>query len=329
MLREPRRARGRSRGTSRRAPHRTFARAAVTALAVGGLILSPRAAHAYCRTTTCDPQTQDCTPSAGQSCVTIGLPLYWPVACSSYSLHQAAAPNVPLAEFSRVAAASFSAWTAVACDGGAKPSIRVVELGPIPCPDVVYRCPSCKQTGGNANTIVFRTDVWPYPESRGTLALTTVTFNTQTGEIYDVDMEINDVKIALTTGDMNVQYDLQSIITHEAGHFYGLAHTPDTAATMYEKYKAGTTTLRILKTDDIQGMCAIYPPGRQTGACDATPRHGFQGDCVMPAEERCCSSSVAPASSSRTGRSGLAVLLIGGLLWWARRTARGRNERRA
>src|SRR5689334_23648589 len=44
------------------------------------------------------------------------------------------------------------------------------------------------QNRGNTNLIVFRDDGWPYEGSSNTLALTTVTYNLDTGEIYDADM---------------------------------------------------------------------------------------------------------------------------------------------
>ena len=44
----------------------------------------------------------------------------------------------------------------------------------------------------------------------------------------------------------------------EAGHFLGLAHTPELTAVMYARYNSGTTALT---SDDVTGICAIYAPG--------------------------------------------------------------------
>jgi hypothetical protein len=286
-------------------------------------------AQAYCRTTTCDPNKEDCAPAAGEECTTQGKALYWPGVCVSYNLQKDASPGITFDEFATVAAASFGAWTSVDCGGGVKPSISVEALAPI---SQAYTC--YNQTSGNSNAVFFQSDRWPYADTGSTLALTTVTFNTETGEIYDVDMEINSASksIKITVGDADVQYDLQAILTHEAGHFYGLAHHPVKAgepvcpATMCPTYKAGTTALRTLKNDDIAGMCAIYPVDRVIGGpCDATPRHGFGTTCDAPQPAKssgCCSNATAPGQTSAHGLGALVALMLGVMLQRVRRRAR-------
>ena len=59
-------------------------------------------------------------------------------------------------------------------------------MGPVECDRVKYN-----QDFGNQNVIVFRDDKWDKNDSSNTLALTTVTFNPDTGEIYDADIELN------------------------------------------------------------------------------------------------------------------------------------------
>ena len=53
-------------------------------------------------------------------------------------------------------------------------------------------------------------------------------------------------------------YDFQTIMTHEAGHFLGLAHTGDATAVMYAKYHAGTA----LQPDDVAAILFGVPPRR-------------------------------------------------------------------
>lgn len=71
-------------------------------------------------------------------------------------------------------------------------------------------------------------------------------------------------------GDASCFYiDLQNTLTHEAGHFLGLAHpcevsqgncTPEMAiTTMYPATTPGDLEKRSLSQDDIDGVCAIYP----------------------------------------------------------------------
>ncbi len=81
-------------------------------------------------------------------------------------------------------------------------------------------------------------------------------------------------------GDPNVgQVDLDSLVTHEAGHLLGLAHTPDASATMFAGYRRGTIDLRSLEADDIAGLCAIYPPTRVASSSSCEPRHGYADRC--------------------------------------------------
>lgn len=69
-------------------------------------------------------------------------------------------------------------------------------------------------------------------------------------------------------------------MTHETGHFLGLAHSHQPDATMYPVYQQGTTMIRNLSDDDIAGICAVYPPGDIPSDCDPTPHHGFSALCA-------------------------------------------------
>jgi len=264
----------------------------------------PTEAHAFCLTTTCDPGAEDCDPPEGSECTSKGSPLYWPGACVGYHLQKDGATEIPFEVFQSTTAASFSAWLVVDCGDGKGPSIHVEEQGTVSCGEPEYN-----QRAGNANIIMFRDDAWPYSNATHTLGLTTVTFNTQTAEIYDVDMEINSAQVDLSTGDSEVQYDLQSIVTHEAGHFLGLAHSGDPTATMYAKYKKGTVALRTLEADDVEGICEAYPSARTAAACDFTPRHGLQDTCgegPAPTDEGC---AIRPRRSAHNGLGALAVAM--------------------
>ncbi len=143
------------------------------------------------------------------------------------------------------------------------------------------------------------------------VALTTVLYDPGTGRLFDADMELNgwdgtpgtiptaglpqhgyyftcDTQPGRATCATYGQpgcngYDLQNTVTHEAGHFVGLAHPcgdpgmpscsatlptgeiPYAQRTMYPGTTIGEISKRTLSADDVAGVCAIYPA--QGGGC--------------------------------------------------------------
>jgi hypothetical protein len=125
-------------------------------------------------------------------------------------------------------------------------------------------------------------------------------------------------------------YDLQSIVTHEAGHFLGLAHSLVPTSTMVAQYTSGTQTFRMLDPDDGAGICAVFPPDAPA-QCDVAPRQGFSPACgIFPSGEGGkCSLGRGPG---RSGTDGYRWLELAGALGviglvcrrWRRDQAEGR-----
>lgn len=289
--------------------------------AVAGL--APREAHAFCRTTT-TPVPASYSPRSG--CFSDGLVLFWKNACVSYSLNEAATSKIAYASAAAVIDASFATWATATCPSGAALGLSFTSRSPVEADEVRYN-----PEGPNQNLIVFREASWPYNDPNNTLGLTTVTFDATTGEIFDADLEINATGKNLTATDPvpATGYDLQSVVTHEVGHFLGLAHATDNRATMYASYKPGSTALRTLTADDVAGACAIYPSAdvrivdetvskNTTGsiaadACNDEPRHGFgTANTGTPSSGGGSSScGVTPAPVSGPGPSpGVLVALV-------------------
>lgn len=274
--------------------------AAVVLAGVSGASLS----FAYCRTTTCDGCVQ---PING--CVQDGHPLYWVSGCVSYNLQRDSSAQVPLSVATTLAARSFSHWSTAVCPtSGRPPSLTFLDLGPVACDEVEYNDPNSAEsprTGGNANILMFRDTAWDESKSAdptATLALTTVTFSRSTGQIFDADIEVNGNKV-LSTSDAPSQtaYDLESILTHEIGHFLGLAHSQqgcsgNSCPTMTASYVKGSSAFRNLEADDIAGLCAIYPSNRSADTSSCVPVHGLGSECgvAAPRQGGC---SVGPASA--------------------------------
>jgi len=253
----------------------TTRRSRAGALGVGLAALTatatvPARAWAYCRTASCDDGAVGarCVPEQASDC---GVPLAWPSSCVGYSLQRDGSAQIALDEMRPVAERAFRAWSRVDCGAGS-PSILAAPLADVACARAEY-----VEDGPNANVVVFRDAAWPYPASAA-LALTTVTYVLDSGAIRDADLEINTADATLTTSDTSVEVDLESILTHEAGHVLGLAHSSAEGATMVTDYPPQSLVLRTLEEDDAAAICAAYPPGEKR-LCDATPRNGLGTTC--------------------------------------------------
>jgi MYXO-CTERM domain-containing protein len=320
--------------------------AAIVALGVGAAIL-PGRAHAFCRTTTAPfgdgAATTHCysDPPPGYQGLVLGFhPLYWPNACVGYSIQKDASHQVSFDQISAVAAKSFAKWTGVSCPlgdaGTSKVSIEVRDLGPVACNAV-----QANLDGPNQHVIIFHDGSWPHNDGLNTLALTTVTYFTDTGELWDADIEINSAQNTISVGDPVAKggFDLESILTHEAGHFLGLAHTTDAQAVMYWEYQPDSTRKRTLTGDDVAGICTVYRPDGTRSvdpavaagamvpaqACDPTPRGGEASNCAAPPKG--CGCGVAPNADSAIPMSPALVLGTAMAAALRRRRARALERR--
>jgi MYXO-CTERM domain-containing protein len=285
-----------------------FTSVLAASLALGTLLAAPDAA-AYCRSTTC---TGDCAKD-DDDCKIDGAKLFWPGMCVGFSLNSDASEFVDLETMRDVVTKGFVAWSDIDCSGaGDYVTIAFQMQDDVPC-----RCAQFNKDGPNANIVLFQDTKWIYKGVDNTLAKTTVTYDTDTGEIFDADIELNHAYNEFTISDEDVVYDLQSIVTHEVGHFIGLDHTQDFVATMNAGYQQGTIELRTIESDDEDAVCDAYPPSRNV-QCSFTPRGGFgwveDGEAVNGDEGGC---SYAPAGGDPQRR--WAALLLLGLMGLRRR----------
>jgi hypothetical protein len=298
-------------------------------------------AHAFCRTRD-NPNATDGMVTS-QCYDTTDKPVFWRNTCIGFSLNQAASSQVPYATAKQVLEGAFANWSMASCPMGGHPSITVEDLGPSVCAQH-----EANSDAANQNLIVFHDNGWPYSDCQHsggeTLALTTVTYHLDTGELWDVDIEVNTScghRISTTEPVPASAWDLASIFQHETGHFLGLAHSPDPRATMYWTYAQGSDTKRALDSDDIAGICSVYlPSGTRSvdpsvssggvlagGPCDPTPRNGFTTECTPPPTPAAqgCTCRAAGSRGGPAQRSSLAsgLLLLGAL--GGRRTTRRRG----
>lgn len=313
---------------------RTSARALGVSIALASVLATPARALAFCRTSTGGLRA-GCT-IGGDECCTVGKPLFWKSACVGYSVQKDSSRQVSFDDVSQLLTTAFTQWTGASCVTGgvgqSRVSIDVRDLGPVACSVVEYN-----KTGPNQNVITFRDDHWNHTDGDNTLGLTTVTFDPKTGEIFDADMEINTASIRVTVADPVSPdgFDFASILTHEAGHFLGLAHATDAHATMFAHYRQGSTAMRNLASDDVLGACSIYQPdGTRTleggatvpqGVCDPTPRRGYTQACK--GQTTTCATSFALGGEPKGhGHASLVASLGFFALVLARRRLRQRTS---
>jgi hypothetical protein len=270
----------------------TRSRSAALAGAVALLLLTPKPASAYCRESLESQSQGPCDPNPD-------VPfLFWQRSCVTYKFNNLMFARMALLGETGVRAAftaAFKTWADVDCDGRQPFSVQQFSGTTTTSKaeflyDVV-----------NESVIVARTgDEWMnLPDhDANALALTLIWHDKNTGQIFDVDMELNtgagnfnDCVARLCSTSM---IDLQNTVTHEGGHLLGLGHSTVVGSTMEASTSTDNeTTKRTLEQDDRDGYCSLDLPEFK---CNGS-------NCTCPAP---------PIVSSKSGSSRCSCRTIGG-----------------
>ncbi len=256
-----------------------------------------------------------------------------------------APPGSPDTVFAAVTA-SWTSWQAImnACGSltineGPHTSDRTVgynQGSPNNANVVLFRQRTCSVPAGDPcltdSTCGNTYDCWDHDSN--VIALTTTTYDKNSGRILDADIELNGRDQSGTTGfiftTVNsprcpvpayncVAADIQNTATHEFGHAIGLDHTgyrdpqDGLLSTMNPSAAMGDLTKRRVDSGSRQFVCDVYPKGRAASQ-----------DCTVSA------SSTNPTSrsgcSAMPGEPMLVVVLAGlGLRLLGKRRARRIN----
>ena len=274
--------------------------AVVFLVSTAAMSLAPAPADAFCRTRTV-PVPANFDPAGG--CFGEGQSLYHLSVCVTYQL--GAELNVlPTDTLSAAMAEAFGRWTAN--NPVCLPGISAIELAPTNDSVIAQYVVG----GPNRNMIGFVPGPWPHAGAADTLALTTLTFNATTGEIFDADIELSsDPSSNFSFGGSSTMDGVTfvDVLTHEAGHFLGLAHSSAAGALMQPVLTPGETPTRAIGSDDQAGICNIYPTrynrnratdGVRATACELSAGTAAASTCGDPAITHGCSTSPGQTTSA-------------------------------
>ena len=170
-----------------------------------------------------------------------GQPVVWNAREIAVQLDATAIPEVK--GVAAAVQAAFDGWWA----GGIPIEVKVSEVG--------GRLAVARD---GVNAITWEPTNWKYgPE---VVAMTVSYYLDGAGAITEADIVVNarDLKWTTKPNGKDSRFDVQDVFSHEAGHFFGLGHSPDVAhAAMYPWTPPGEVTKRTLSEDDLAAATAI------------------------------------------------------------------------
>ncbi len=185
--------------------------------------------------------------------------------------------------FSPIVQASAIAWQDI--------NTSYFTVNPVPFTGTPQLQPSLAFDG--QNSMFFDLPGVNFPVA-GVIAFVRSVVDGTTGQTLDADLVFNDRDFFCSVSTPNltpapagqISVDLQAVVTHEYGHYFGLDHTSITGATMIP-FISNDISQRSLELDDRAGNSTIYPEsasrpgGLSPGAVDFAATTGtVSGTCV-------------------------------------------------
>lgn len=290
------------------------------------IALGANRAEAFCRQRSCQ-DSKEASPEAAENgqtcerdargCIQEGNLLYYDSPCLSFAVAAGSGDVLGLDDerFEELVQEAFERWQSVDCGAGSEPRLQVQSAGVVETTEPVY----CGLPELNLSVWFLQTQ-WPNEYESNALGYTTSTYAKDDAEVFDADVEINVQKLVDDglTGP-NVEDVLLSIITHEAGHFLGLGHSDDPGSVMAASYSPRDLLSRPLTQDDVDGICAIYPPGKdfecsEPGVSEAALDEAACQQAIDDTSATDAGCNLTPKSTSRHPFTPLSLLSLLSLL---------------
>ncbi len=220
--------------------------------------------------------------SAWQPMQTCGsAPTHWDPLPVHYRIHQTGSQDLPITTVEASFAAAWETWASPCCSAWS----------------VVYdgRTTTTALDDSPQHVISFVENNWPtwLGSATSTIATTQVVYSGSC-VLLDADIVFNGVTHIFVDRAPNAsnEVDLQSIATHEGGHWLGLGHSSFTSATMYAVYD-NDIGQRTLHADDEAGVCALYPRSCSTTETSCVNEADDDGDGAIDCSDSDCAADPA------------------------------------
>lgn len=266
-----------------------FLRRLPPTLLLAALLLAPNGrALAYCLARECSldaPDGERCVRDVETGCSSQGVQLARSSGCIQFAVQRGTGDALGLndEQLEDAIADAFDTWAAVDCGDGA-PSLRARSVGSVDIerPFACLGAPDLNiDTWFMSDELAGRDAITAH--SGATAGQTRPSFFVEDGAVFDADVLLNELWFVVQREE-DVDAFLHVVALHEAGHALGLAHSLDQSALMHRDYRV--TRDRTLTQDDIDGVCALFPPQRLDCGAPTKPPAAFLEDACSEEEER-------------------------------------------
>lgn len=226
-----------------------------------------------------------------------GKSVRWAEMPVRFKVSGAGARDLSRAEARQAVAQAFAPWTRV--DGAA---VVFVDEGETDRPV------GFKPGAVNQNVIAWSRDAWPFEPDA--LAMTVTAYQQNSGRLVDADILVNEDDYSWGVGK-DAENDLVNALTHEVGHFLGLAHSTNPEATMFARAEPFETEKRSLHADDAAGLSRLYP-GQRTTTIAPSVKADAPASAPPPGAVETQATAATPAAPRVKITTGCAQAPVGG-----------------